>query len=46
MNCQPKKEISKIKDFPDKELSCAYATRYYAEKSGGKMEKSRLTSGD
>jgi hypothetical protein len=46
MNCQPQKEISKIADFPDKILGCAFGARYYAKKSGEKMEKSRLTLGD
>jgi len=41
MNCQPQKVISKIADFPDKELGCAVGVRYYAKKSGVKMKKSR-----
>ena len=46
MNCQPQKEISKIADFPDKILGCAFGARYYEKNSGEKMEKSRLTLGD
>jgi hypothetical protein len=41
MNCQPQKEISKIADFPNKKLGCAFGTRYYSKKSGIKMKKSR-----
>jgi hypothetical protein len=36
MNCQPQKEISKVADFPDKELGCAFGTCYSAKKAGEK----------
>ncbi len=46
MNCQPQKEISKIANTQDKELGCAFGTRYYANKSGEKMGKIIITAGD
>jgi len=39
MNCQPQKEISKIADYPNKELGCAFGARYHAKKSGENKEK-------
>jgi len=46
MNCQPNKEISKVADFPDKELGCAFGSRFFSKKSGEKMKKSIRTSGN
>jgi hypothetical protein len=45
MNCQPQKEISKIADFPDKELGCTFGTRTM-QRNQVKKGKSRLTLGD
>jgi hypothetical protein len=45
MNFRPQKEISKVVNLPNKELGCAFTTRYHTDKSGGKMKKSIITSG-
>jgi hypothetical protein len=39
MNCQPQKEISKVTDFPNKELDCAFGVCYNTKKLVEKNEK-------
>ena len=46
MNCQPQKEISKVPDFPDKELGQCIGAYYNASKPYKKKEKSIIISGD
>jgi hypothetical protein len=40
MNCQPQKEISKVTDFPNKELDYAFGVCSSAKKLGEKKKKS------